>query len=108
MELARKCEVDLSALEPNTPCPNTSFAEVYAAIAHGNAAGNIQKAKAELTGKPVEELVTELVLGSLENDERYQAAARAGSAEADAGKLGDFDDAMDRVTAKLTRMKAGR
>ena len=66
------------------------------------------KAKAEQTGKPVEELITELVLGSLESDERYRAAVREGIADADAGKLVDFDEAMDRVTAKLTRMKAGR
>ena len=49
------------------------------------------KAKAEKAGRPVEELVTELVLGTLEDDERYRAAVREGIAEADAGKLVDFD-----------------
>lgn len=48
MELARKCEVDLSAVEPNTPCPETSFAEVYAAVASGPTMRTIPKAQAEL------------------------------------------------------------
>jgi ATP-dependent helicase/nuclease subunit A len=49
MELARKCEVDLSAIEPQTPCPDTSFADVYAAVAQrANAAENIRKSQAEL------------------------------------------------------------
>jgi ATP-dependent exoDNAse (exonuclease V) beta subunit len=48
MELARKCEVDLNATEPDTPCPDTNFAEVYAVPAGGNAATNIRKAQAEL------------------------------------------------------------
>ena len=48
MELARKCEVDLSAIEPDAACPDTNFADVYAAVPHGNAAGNIQRAQAEL------------------------------------------------------------
>jgi ATP-dependent helicase/nuclease subunit A len=48
MELARKCEVDLSAIEPDTPCPDTSFAEVYAAVAKGQTTRTIPKAQAEL------------------------------------------------------------
>lgn len=66
------------------------------------------KAKAAEAGKRVEELITELVLGTLDDDERYRAAVREGVAQADAGKLVDFDVAMDRIKAKLTSMKAGR
>src|SRR5437016_8012396 len=46
MELARTGDVDLAATEPDTSCPDTSFAAVYAASAR--ASTNIAKAKAEL------------------------------------------------------------
>jgi ATP-dependent helicase/nuclease subunit A len=46
MELARTTDVDLNAAEPDTPCPDTSFTEVYAASSR--AAKNIPKAQAEL------------------------------------------------------------
>jgi ATP-dependent helicase/nuclease subunit A len=46
MELARTADVDLNAREPDTPCPDTSFAEVYAASSR--TAKNIPKAQAEL------------------------------------------------------------
>jgi len=48
MELARKCEVDLSAIEPDAPCPDTSFAEVFTAVAKGQTTRTIPKAQAEL------------------------------------------------------------
>src|ERR1019366_1146087 len=48
MELARKCEVDLSATEPDAPCPDTSFEEVYSAVGKGQTTRTIPKAKAEL------------------------------------------------------------
>src|SRR5438552_16144912 len=48
MELARKYEGDLSAIEPDTPCPDTSFTEVYAAVARGQTLRTIPKAQAEL------------------------------------------------------------
>jgi ATP-dependent helicase/nuclease subunit A len=48
MELARKYDVDLIATEPDLPCPDTSFAEVFAAVAQGQTTRTIPKAKAEL------------------------------------------------------------
>src|SRR5205814_7526346 len=48
MELARKCEVDLSAVEPETPCPETDFAEVYAVVPRGAATRTIPKDQANL------------------------------------------------------------
>jgi ATP-dependent helicase/nuclease subunit A len=48
MELARKCEFDLSAIEPDTPCPDADFTKVYAAVPSGNAASNIRKTQTEL------------------------------------------------------------
>ena len=48
MELARKCEVDLSATEPDAPYPDTSFEEVYSAVGKGQTTRTIPKAKAEL------------------------------------------------------------
>lgn len=48
MELARKYDVDLTATEPDSPCPDTSFAEVFAAVAKGQTTRTIPKAKAEL------------------------------------------------------------
>jgi ATP-dependent helicase/nuclease subunit A len=48
MELSRKYDVDLTAALPDTPCPDTSFAEVYAAVAKGQTLRTIPKAKADL------------------------------------------------------------
>lgn len=49
MEFSRKYDVDLAAVQPDTPCPDTSFAEVDAAVAQrSQAVGNIKKAQAEL------------------------------------------------------------
>ena len=48
MELAHKCELDLSAVEPQTPCPDTDFAEVYAVVAKGSATRTIPKDQANL------------------------------------------------------------
>jgi ATP-dependent helicase/nuclease subunit A len=48
MELARQHEVDLTATEPETSCPNASFEDVYSAIAHGQAMRTIPKVKEEL------------------------------------------------------------
>ena len=59
---------------------------------------------AEKAGKRVEDLVAELVQGTLNEEERYRAAVREGIAQADAGRLVDFDDAFDRVAEKLKRM----
>ena len=58
--------------------------------------------------KPVEDLVAELVQGTLSEEERYRVAVREGIAQADAGRLGDLDDAFDRVSEKLKRMHAGQ
>ncbi len=58
--------------------------------------------------KPVEDLVAELVQGTLSEEERYRVAVREGIAQADAGRLVDLDDAFDRVTEKLKRMHAGQ
>ena len=58
-------------------------------------------AKAQRAGKHIEELVTDLLLGTLDEDERYRAAVRQGLAEANAGQLVDFDRALDRIAAKL-------
>ncbi|MEP7014801.1 MAG: UvrD-helicase domain-containing protein [Verrucomicrobiota bacterium] len=46
MELARNADVDLAGAQPATPCPDTTFAKVYAARPKG--ATNISKAQAEL------------------------------------------------------------
>jgi ATP-dependent exoDNAse (exonuclease V) beta subunit len=46
MELSRRYDVDLTTVQPNTPCPDTSFSEVYAAS--NRRAKNIPKAQAEL------------------------------------------------------------
>ena len=62
---------------------------------------------AEKAGKGVEDLVAELVQGTLNEEERYRAAVREGIAQADAGRLVDFDDAFDRVTEKLKRKNTG-
>ncbi len=35
MELARKCELNLSATEPDTPCPDADFTKVYSVVAGG-------------------------------------------------------------------------
>ncbi|MGH8164580.1 MAG: UvrD-helicase domain-containing protein, partial [Rhodanobacteraceae bacterium] len=43
MELARTCERDLSALQPNHCCPDTDFADVYAVVAKGSATRTIPK-----------------------------------------------------------------
>lgn len=59
-------------------------------------------------GKRVEDLIAELVQGTLNEQERYRAAVRDGIAQADAGELVDFDDAFDRVSEKLKRMTAGQ
>ena len=48
MELARKCELDLDAIEPDTSCPGADFAEVYAVVAKGPATRTIPKDQAEL------------------------------------------------------------
>jgi ATP-dependent helicase/nuclease subunit A len=48
MELARRCDFDLTAVQPDTPCPDTSFAEVYATVARGNTVRTIPRAQAEL------------------------------------------------------------
>ena len=48
MELARKCELDLDAIEPDTSCPDADFAEVYAVVAKGPATRTIPKDQAEL------------------------------------------------------------
>ncbi len=48
MDLARKCELDLNAIEPDTPCPDADFAEVYAVVAKGSATRTIPKDQAEL------------------------------------------------------------
>ncbi len=48
MELAHKCELDLSAVEPQTPCPDTDFAEVYAVVPKGSATRTIPKDQANL------------------------------------------------------------
>jgi ATP-dependent exoDNAse (exonuclease V) beta subunit len=49
MELARKCELDLSAIDPDMPCPDADFEDVYAAVAErANAAENIKKSKVAL------------------------------------------------------------
>ncbi len=48
MELARKCELDLSAIEPDTPCPDADFAEVHAIVAKGSATRTIPKDQGEL------------------------------------------------------------
>ena len=37
MELARKCELDLSAIEPDMSCPDADFTKVYAVVANGAA-----------------------------------------------------------------------
>lgn len=62
---------------------------------------------AERAGKRMEDLVAELVQGTLNEEERYRAAVREGIAQADAGRLVDFDEAFDRVTEKLNRMNTG-
>lgn len=62
---------------------------------------------AENAGKRVEDLVAELVQGTLNEEERYRAAVREGIAQVDAGRLVDFDDAFDRVTEKLKRRNTG-
>ena len=46
MELARNAEVDLGAVEPETPCPAISFTDVYAA--NDKPSLNIAKSKEEL------------------------------------------------------------
>jgi len=43
MELVRKCELDLSALEPNIPCPDADFTDVYAVSAKGSSMRTIPK-----------------------------------------------------------------
>ncbi|PYL86728.1 MAG: hypothetical protein DMF17_05485 [Verrucomicrobia bacterium] len=48
MELSRKYDADLAATQPETPCPDTGFAEVYAAVARGQTLRTIPKAQAEL------------------------------------------------------------
>lgn len=48
MELARKCELDLGATEPDTPCPDTDFEKVYAVIAKGSSTRTIPKDQANL------------------------------------------------------------
>ena len=48
MELARKCELDLDAVEPGTSCPEADFAKVYAVVAKGAATRTIPKDQAEL------------------------------------------------------------
>ena len=48
MELARHHELDLSSIEPNTPCPDTSFDEVFKAVAKGNTLRTIPRAQTEL------------------------------------------------------------
>ncbi len=45
MELARKCELDLDAIEPDTPCPGADFAEVYAVVAKGPARAPFRKTR---------------------------------------------------------------
>lgn len=62
---------------------------------------------ADKAGKRVENLVAELIQGTLNEEERYRAAVREGIAQADAGRLVDFDDAFDRVSEKLKRMNTG-
>lgn len=62
---------------------------------------------AEKEGRRVEDLVAELVQGTLNEEERYRAAVRVGIAQADTGRLVDFDEAFDRVTEKLKRMNTG-
>ncbi|MCC7111866.1 MAG: hypothetical protein IT382_21405 [Deltaproteobacteria bacterium] len=65
------------------------------------------RAIAAKAGRRVEDLVAELVQGTLNEEERYRAAVREGIAQADAGRLVDFDEAFDRVTEKLKRMNTG-
>src|SRR5437773_4150152 len=48
MELARHHELDLASIEPDTPCPDTSFDEVYKAVARGNTLRTIPRAQVEL------------------------------------------------------------
>jgi ATP-dependent exoDNAse (exonuclease V) beta subunit len=48
MELARKCEFDLSAIEPDTPCPDADFTKVYSVVAKGAATRTIPKDQAAL------------------------------------------------------------
>jgi len=50
MELARRCEMDLNAIEPATPCPDTDFGQVYAAPAKGSSIRTIPKDQANLRG----------------------------------------------------------
>jgi ATP-dependent exoDNAse (exonuclease V) beta subunit len=46
MELAHNTDIDLTAVEPQTPYPNTDFAKVY--VANEKPSSNIARAKAEL------------------------------------------------------------
>ena len=48
MELARKCEVNLSAMEPDMPCPDADFTKVYAVVAKGATTRTIPKDQANL------------------------------------------------------------
>ena len=48
MELARRHDLDLTSTQPDKPCPDTSFEEVYRAVAKGNTMRTIPKAQAEL------------------------------------------------------------
>src|SRR5207249_3642988 len=48
MELARHHELDLASIEPDTPCPDTSFDEVYKAVARGSTLRTIPRAQVEL------------------------------------------------------------
>jgi ATP-dependent exoDNAse (exonuclease V) beta subunit len=48
MELARRCDVDLSAVEPDWSCPDTDFGEVLRVVAKGTATRTIPKDQAEL------------------------------------------------------------
>lgn len=48
MELARKYDVDLVSAQPESPCPDTTFDEVHAAVADGVTKKTIPKAKAAL------------------------------------------------------------
>jgi ATP-dependent helicase/nuclease subunit A len=48
MELARNFDGNLAATEPNCPCPDTDFSEIYRAVARGQMLRTIPKAQEQL------------------------------------------------------------
>ena len=61
------------------------------------------QALAKSAGKSAEAMIADFVQVSLDEDERYRRAVRAGIGDADAGRLVDFDESFDRVTVLLKR-----